>query len=245
MYKAIIIDDEKWVISDIRETFRFEQNGFEVTGVYTNADDALEAIAASPPDLIVSDICMERTSGLDMARILHEKQFAGITVLVSGYEKFAYCQEALRLGVFDYLIKPLDDDAVASLMQRVIEKLDSIAPRRKDAAQTSDVLSRAISYIEENYSQSISLESLADSLYVNMNYLSELFSKRMGITFTQYKNQVRIEHAKDMLTTSGASMTSIAMQCGFNSASRFSKVFHQFTGVSPLEYQNTRGSGGR
>ena len=73
--------------------------------------------------------------------------------------------------------------------------------------------------------------------YVNKNYLSDVFSRTLGMTFTQYKNSVRVRHAKEMILQGGLSMTEIAHRTGFDSSSRFSKVFHQIEGMSPQQYQ--------
>ena len=60
------------------------------------------------------------------------------------------------------------------------------------------------------------------------------------MTFTQYKNTVRINHAKELIRKGGLSMTEIAQKTGFDSSSRFSKVFHQIEGISPQQYQSKK-----
>lgn len=235
MYTVICIDDNPWILDDIRRTFDFAANGFEVAGEFTCAEDALPAILSLRPDLIISDIRMGQMSGLDLAGICREQGLDSIIVLLSGYERFDYAQAALRYQVFDYLLKPIDDHRVKELMERIRHTL-----HRKTAAaapDTTDPFRKITDYIEAHYSQSISLNDVADHVHMNRTYVSELFTRRAGMSFPQYKAQVRIRHACDMIERGKTSMTDIAFAVGFESLSRFSRVFSQIKGVSPQQYR--------
>lgn len=236
VYRAVIIDDDKWALEDIRQSFAFESHGFALAGMFANAEDALVAILRDPPDLIISDIRMRRNSGLDMVRILRENRIDSVVVLVSGYDDFAYAQAAFRYGVFDYLLKPIDDAQVQDLMRRIRahtqERRASQAP-----AYTKDVIGEALQYIDAHYTRSLTLEELASVLHTNKNHLSQLISKRLGMPFTQYKNTLRIQLAKSRIQAGDTSLTDIAYSVGFDSLSRFSKVFKQLTGLSPQQYK--------
>ena len=233
MFRVVLIDDDRWALKDIRKTSDFERFGFQVEGEYVSAEEAFDAILLFPPDLIISDIRMEKSSGLDMVKWLREKQNQSLVIIVSGYDRFDYAQEALRQGVFDYLLKPLDDAQVYLLMERVVDKLS----KEKAPSYSNDVFGRVVQYVDEHYNISLPLDWVAEQFYMNKNYLSELFYKRMNMTFTQYKNKVRIDHAKQLMVHSAMSITEIAYTVGFNSSSRFSKVFRQTTGVSPRYYR--------
>ena len=239
MYKVVIMDDDRWALTDIRETFDFESHGFQVVGEYACVEDALPSIFAMQPDLIVSDIRMAQQSGLDMARICREKGINAQIILVSGYERFDYAQEAMRHGVFAYLLKPLQDHEVHDVMQRVAAKLSG-EQAVHDTVFMDDSLGRAMSYVTNHYMNSLPLEDVAAALYMNKNYLSDLFSKKLGMTFTQYKNTVRIRKAKQLIDQGSSNLTEIASRVGFDSSSRFSKVFKQIEGISPQQYRSDR-----
>ncbi len=140
--------------------------------------------------------------------------------------------------MFAYLLKPLLDSEVAQTMERLLKQLPDRKTGVSNAAAPDTLIGRALSYIDAHYNVSLPLEAVADALYVNNSYLSDLFSKTVGMTFTQYKNTVRINHAKELIRKGGYSMTDIAQMTGFDSSSRFSKVFHQIEGLSPQQYQN-------
>ncbi|MDL2318106.1 helix-turn-helix domain-containing protein [Eubacteriales bacterium OttesenSCG-928-A19] len=236
MFRAVIVDDDKWALEDIKQSFAFETHGFVLEAAFASAEDALVAILRSPPDLIVSDIRMQRNSGLDMVRILREHHVASVFVLVSGYDDFAYAQIAFRYGVFDYLLKPIDDEQVHDLMHRIRAHLEKHGGDQTPA-YSADIVGEALRYIDAHYARSMSLEELAANLHMNKNHLSQLISKRIGMPFTQYKNTLRIQRAKELIQAGETSLTNIAYAVGFDSLSRFSKVFKQLTCLSPQQYK--------
>ena len=178
---------------------------------------------------------MGRISGLDLAGICRENGLDSIIVLLSGYERFDYAQTALRYQVFDYLLKPIDDQQVQELMDRILEALREKAPASK--AGVRDPFQQITEYIEAHFAQSLSLGDVADYVHMNRTYVSELFTKKAGISFSQYKAQVRIRHACEMIEQGGYRLTDIAFSVGFESLSRFSRVFSQIKGVSPQQYR--------
>ncbi len=235
-FHVVIIDDNPWAIADIRQTFNFESWSFFVTGEFRSAESALPFILQTHPDLIFTDIRMEKMSGLDLSKVLREKDIKSLIVLISGYEQFDYAQLALRYDIFDYLLKPLDDTLTKELMQRIQKRLKEQYPRPGVGTQ-NNALDAAIAYIEQHYMHDISLNDVAERIFINKNYLSELFSKKIGITFSQYKNSVRIRHACEMMDHGYSNMTEISIAVGFDNSSRFSKVFRQHIGMNPQEYR--------
>lgn len=110
LYKVMIVDDESWAIKGIRNAFDWEKYGFEVTGQFTSAYKAWDAIQASEPDLVFTDIRMPDISGLELMKRAKIQGLGTEFVIVSGYAEFEYAQEALRYGALDYFLKPLDVD---------------------------------------------------------------------------------------------------------------------------------------
>ena len=78
---------------------------------------------------------------------------------------------------------------------------------------------------------------MADAFFINRTYLSEMFRERFGKNFVQYKNEVRIERAKVLLTDTRLSIAQIAAQCGFDNTSYFAVVFRQITGRTPGQFR--------
>ncbi|MEK5032253.1 response regulator [Paenibacillus sp. FSL R7-0302] len=119
MYKVIIVDDESWAIRGISNAFDWEQYGFEISGQFTSAYKAWEAIASQEPDLVVTDIRMPEISGLDLMKRAKAHGIDTEFVIISGYAEFEYAQEALRFGALDYFLKPLDVDMADTFLEKL------------------------------------------------------------------------------------------------------------------------------
>lgn len=98
---------------------------------------------------------------------------------------------------------------------------------------------QVINYIEQYYDADLHLPQIADLYFVNSQYLCRLFSKEMGVNFSDYLNTVRIKNAKILLHENQKSITEISSKVGFNSISYFNYVFKQRVGISPREYRKT------
>ncbi len=129
MYKVMIVDDESWAIKGIRNAFDWEKYGFEISGQFTSAYKAWDAIQATEPDLVFTDIRMPDISGLELMRKAKTQGLGTEFVIVSGYAEFEYAQEALRYGALDYFLKPLDVD----ITDTFIAKLATHFSRRRAA----------------------------------------------------------------------------------------------------------------
>lgn len=237
MYTVIIVDDDKWAIEDIKQSFRFHEWGFQIIGEHGCAETALEAIVRLQPDLVISDIKMSMMSGLEMIDACRVKGIHTRFVIVSGYDSFEYVQEAFKNNVYFYLLKPLEDQKVEELMGRVKLQLDK--EQQETAVELKkDSLGMALDYINEHFAEPITLETVAEQAFINKAYLSQMISARLGVTFTHYKNSLRIRYAQQLIQEHDfVSMTEIAEKTGFNSSSQFSKVFRQHVHMSPQEYK--------
>jgi two-component system response regulator YesN len=119
MHRVIIVDDEPWAIKGIRKAFDWNKYGFEIIGQFTSSLKAYECICEERPDLVFVDIRMPEISGLDLIRMIKEKELDVDFVIVSGFSEFAYAQEALRYGALDYCLKPIDIELADPLMEKL------------------------------------------------------------------------------------------------------------------------------
>lgn len=101
-----------------------------------------------------------------------------------------------------------------------------------------DVIYSARTYINENYSKSISLCDIAASVHLTPNYFHRLFTSVCGMTPLEYLTEIRMSRAKYLLLTSTHSVTDIASECGFGSYNYFSLVFKKNCGISPRSFRN-------
>jgi AraC-like DNA-binding protein/ligand-binding sensor protein len=127
--------------------------------------------------------------------------------------------------------------------EELVENLRLVAERMSGkifsfrGIRHSSVLRRAERYIWENYTRKISLEEIAKASGLSAPYFSTIFKEEMGENLSSYLNRLRVEKAANMLTATGKPLHEITELCGFEDQSWFSKVFKNFTGVSPGKYR--------
>lgn len=97
---------------------------------------------------------------------------------------------------------------------------------------------KAIDYLDARYMDNISLDDVAQYLNINKSYLSSLFKKETGKTFTQYLNNIRIERSKELLLEDKNSVLDVALAVGFSNQNYYNIMFKRLTGLTPLEYRN-------
>ncbi|MFI3169696.1 MAG: helix-turn-helix domain-containing protein [Faecalibacterium sp.] len=111
------------------------------------------------------------------------------------------------------------------------------------ASRHANAIHRCIQYIELHYYNKITLEELAQMVYLSPTYLSRIFREETGVAFSAYLNQVRINKAKALLHHDDLRLTDIAIGIGFEDQSYFTKVFKRLVGVTPLKYRAQLQSG--
>ena len=95
-----------------------------------------------------------------------------------------------------------------------------------------------ITYIRQNYTREISLKEFGAQFHLSEKYISRYFKEHFHITLSQYVNHLRLEHARQLLEESAASVTEVAMCSGYQNVSYFIRSFKKMYGVSPLKYRN-------
>ncbi len=100
-----------------------------------------------------------------------------------------------------------------------------------------NVIPQAVRYIHTNYSEKITLESVAATVYLSPTYFSRMFKDEMHTSFTTYINEVRVEQSKKLLRKGDSKLSDVANLVGFEDQSYFTKVFKKITGQSPLQYR--------
>lgn len=232
---CVFVDDDKWALLDMRDSFPLAEYGFTVTGSYTVAEDALEALRKEHADLLIADICMRGMDGLTLMRICLQEGLVRQFIFVSGHDSFTFAQHALNQGAAYYLLKPVNPMEAAKALKKVSALLNAQDSAMEDT-ESQDSVMRVVDYINEHYMEPLTLSQIADMFYLNMNYLSEQFRLRTGKTFSQYRGNLRIARAK-VLLKNGYSVAEVAEKIGYDDAHYFSRVFLQQTGCTPKEYK--------
>jgi len=109
--------------------------------------------------------------------------------------------------------------------------------QNKQKKEKDHYIKSVCKYINNNYNHDLSLDDIADYVYLSPNYLANVFKERMGQTIISYLTETRMKKAKELLLNSQLKVYEISKKVGYNSSNYFSQVFKKHTGNSPLEYR--------
>lgn len=237
----LVADDEVYVRQFLESVIKNEN--LPVAVLY-QADNGLDAVALAKehrPDLLFLDIRMPGQDGLKAAKQLMSEGFGGKIVIVSAHSEFEYAREAFRLGVSDYLLKPVKPAEFSSFILAAAQT-EPAAPIQLPAEEKPQpALVRAVlAHIAENLHTRLKVEDIAKAVHLSPWHLSRTFKRLDGRNIMDCVKELRIERARELLAGNGLSVTEIAAMVGFESAGYFATCFKQATGVSPSEYQKTR-----
>ena len=247
MYRVVLIDDEKIIVDGLTRVIKWADYNCEVVGAAYDAAGGAALIRRLKPHIVFTDIKMPDQDGLTMLVGL-KSEFPEMQIAVlTGYRDFNYAQEAIKLGVTRFLLKPSKMDELHEALSAMKERLDKLPP---DAAAGEDepcldrhagsfIVNQATAYIEEHYAQKLTLQEVADKCYVSQWHLSKLINKYTGNTFYELLNNVRIEKAKALLNDPKLKIGDIVDMVGYSDAAHFSRVFKRIVGVSANEYRNS------
>lgn len=138
---------------------------------------------------------------------------------------------------FQLMVKALIIEMLV-LILRSLEKVQDntvTLALSKNAKRKQYLVNHAIYYLENHHTQEITLEQLADTLYVSPTYLSKVFKESTGMSPINYLIQVRLKHAKELLANEQLTIREISQAVGYQDAYHFSKLFKKYYGVSPSQ----------
>lgn len=158
-------------------------------------------------------------------------------MFISGYAEFEYAQSAVRLGAFDYLLKPIEQDKLNDVLERIMEQFEPIPRPDGDDEVPVSTRRQIVQFIKENYTQNITLTSLSEQYGLSVGYLSGRLKEDLGFPFSEYVTNKRIQKARELLADETLSIESIAGMVGYNDYFYFIKVFKKNTGISPSKYR--------
>lgn len=232
--KVLTVDDEPLILNGlvkiIQEVAPLKTEIFKAT----NAFEALDIMKDYMPDVMITDLSMPEKNGFELMEEAKSGGWCDRFIILTGYDEFEYVRRALRTGVVDYLLKPIDKQEIASILGRIREELP-------DESQTeySYHAKRILTYIQIHYRKDLSLDHLAERMNLHPNYISSLFKKETGQTFVNYLNMLRIQAAQELLMSNNElSVSAIGQQVGYDSKCYFSKVFKKYTGTTPGAYRS-------
>lgn len=247
MYKILIADDEYEVRNGLSNYFPWKDYGFEVVYQAENGRQVLDYIKKEPIDVILCDIMMPVMTGIEVIKILFEKESPIKIVFISGHKDFEYARQALKYGVSDYLLKPTKNQDLITLCEKLKADLDRKKTLENNLTDPKDHLNGCNYYQQiiltvknylENHYQDASLEKVAELVHMNPIYLSKFFKEKTGENFSDFLLLTRMKKAAELLLDISYRTYEVSEMVGYSNPKNFTRAFKNFYGKTPREYRN-------
>jgi two-component system response regulator YesN len=121
--KVIIVEDEHLVRDLIKRCINWEEIGMSIVGEASNAYEAFELVDKIVPDIIFTDICMPFIDGLEFSKRVIEKYPHIKIIVLTGHEEFEYAKKSIKVGIADFLLKPINDEEIRKAAVAIKEKI--------------------------------------------------------------------------------------------------------------------------
>lgn len=250
MFRVLIADDEETIREGLKKLIESYDIGLSVIATAEDGEVAMDLINEYKPEIILMDINMPFIDGLEIIEEIRKTDQNTKIIIISGYNQFDYAQKALELGVFSYLLKPINYRDFKDILIRAMDsysermwEINQIKKDEEDFKPQNDIGNNAIRYIKENFSSTdISLNLLSEYFFVSQSYLAKIIKQKTGTNFTDYLNKLRIDMSIKLLLDENIaySIKDVSDRVGYNSQHYFSRAFKNYMGISPSKYRNKK-----
>lgn len=236
MLNVFIADDDRLTLEGLMTLVAWEKIGMRVMGTAESGTSALARIRVAPPDLLLTDISMPGMSGVELAREALSVWKDMYIVFLTGYADFSFAQEGLRLGVKDYILKPIDYAVLSDALAMHARRITEIEPDVEDGVRHV-ALKSALKYMRANIERNVSLQETAKALKLSPGHLSRLFKSDMNTSFSEVSARMRMEHVKRLLDDPALRVTDVAERMNYHNMSLFHAKFKEMYAMTPGEYK--------
>ena len=235
--QVVLVDDEIMIREGFKRLFDWSAHDCEVVGEAADGMEALAQIEHLQPDIVIMDINIPIINGLKVIQTSKMRYPDMAFIIVSGYDDFSYCREALRMRITDYILKPVNYEEFGSCIDRLKFALYEERKIEEQDAQEERTITGIIRYLQEHLDKEISLNILADEFHLSSQYISQLFKSEIGVNFLAYLTSIRMERAKKLLLATSLSIGEISEKCGYADYRVFTKAFKKEEGSTPSQYR--------
>lgn len=241
MFQVYLVDDDPIILEDVSARAVWQECGFEIVGQSTSSRTALTEILAMKPDLVMCDLKMPGLDGIDLMTQIRSAGQNCEFLMLSAHASFHDSRDFFKQNGFDYLLKPVDEMELQIALERLARLLFKKKPGENApvADESAEVMDTIIAYIKRNYSKKLSLAHLGQTFHFNPNYICNLFAKHYGQTYTTILTNIRMKEAARLIQTTSKPLKEIAAECGYTNYFYFCRVFKEFFGCAPSEYNST------
>lgn len=182
MYKLLIADDESIIRKGLKKVLNWESLDIGIVGEAEDGEIALKLTEKLNPDIILLDICMPFLNGLELIRKIKAKNKNVIIIIITGFDEFKYTHEALKLKVFEYLLKPVNKEELMDVILKALNELNKSNEKKSYITWVNRQMKENIGLIKENFFNSL-VRGEIDKLEIKkeVDFLKIKFGENIGI----------------------------------------------------------------
>lgn len=257
MYKVLVVEDETLIRKGLIFSIKWAELNCNVIAEASDGEEGIEKIRRFKPDIVITDINMPILNGIDMIRETQEESFYR-AIIITGHDDFEYAKQAIKYGVSEYLLKPVEHEELGQAIQRAIREIDmqkayqaELLKRKHDTSNVvistdqlkitskSVIVVRMIDYIKENYMCKVVMTELAEELECSSTMMNNKFKSETGTTFNDFLNRYRILKAIELIKEKKHPLYRVAECTGFKNYKYFNQVFNKYVGCSATEFEQS------
>jgi len=236
MYKVFLVDDDELILQEIEKTIPWMDNGFEVVGKDNNPKHATYEIEKCNPDVVFCDLKMPIMDGHALMMQLREMNIESEFVMLSAYGTFEDARTFFHHEGFDYLLKPVQLEEVQLVLEKLATKLSKKHPVEQGTDTMNPAFLNLMDHVKNQYKEKITLDELGKQFGLSPGYVCNLFAKHYNTTLTCFITDIRMKKAVELMRGNYGSLKSIALECGYKDYYYFNKVFRDYYGMAPSQY---------
>ncbi len=254
----LIINDEEITAETMKREISWSDYGIDEVKTAYSASSARKIINEDTVDLMLCDIEMPDEDGIQLLRWVRENDKKIECIFLTCHASFDYAKAAIELDCQDYLLVPAKYETIGNKVKGVVERIlkdredlkyqefgkKAIQEKMEHAVEVhgeklnpKQLVENAVGYIMKNLSsQSLSVQEIADSLYLHPYYLNRIFKKYTDSSISQYIISERMKMAATLLSDGHLSANSVSEEVGYKSYSNFNLTFKKYYGCTPSKY---------
>lgn len=248
MYSILIVDDDYFFGVRYMNMEIWGKFGFEVAAAVQTERQAADFLKKNGADLVLTEVNRPQLDGIRLAHEIKRLYSGTCVVFFSQRPDFETARKGMRLGVLDYILKPVDERELSQMLSRVKARLDAekgdvLCEQAENVLKSigngsgSRFIRTVSAYLCDNIYRFVTMSDAAEFMNLNKDYFGKCFIKESGITFGEFYSRLRIEFAKSLLKKGTLRNYEISEKLGFGDPDYFTKKFKEVMGITPSEYK--------
>ena len=149
--KVFLVEDEMVIRNGIVKSINLEKEGYRLVGEASDGELAYPMILKEKPDILLTDIKMPFMDGLELSRLVKQELPDTKILIFSGYDEFEYAKEAIRIGVTEYLLKPVSSEQLLEVMRRISKQIEQDREEREILRQYQEDMKENVERERQNF----------------------------------------------------------------------------------------------